>query len=59
MMNKRPVFYSNKPQRKNIPELSPRLAVKKQETFHHGVGIHAQASAQMKRRKLDTKSIRL
>jgi hypothetical protein len=29
-MNRRPVFYSSKPQRKNVADLSPRLGVKKQ-----------------------------
>ena len=57
-MNKRPVFYSNKPERKHIADLSPRLAVKKQQTLQYGA-MHAQASAQMKRRKPDIKAVRL
>lgn len=57
-MNRKPVFYSNKHGRKNIVELSPRLAVKRAELTSNGVVI-AQASAQMKRRKQDAKIIRL
>jgi hypothetical protein len=57
-MNRKPVFYSNKHERKNIADLSPRMAVKRPELIGQGVVI-AQASAQMKRRKQDPKIVRL
>lgn len=57
-MNRKPVFYSNKNERKNVADLSPRLAAKKPDSLHQG-GVIAQASAQMKRRKQDVKVTRL
>lgn len=49
-MQRRPVFYSNKPQRKHLADLSPRLSGKKHDNLPSSA-VLAQASAQMKRRK--------
>lgn len=57
-MNRKPVFYSNKPERKNIADLSPRMAAKKPEPLRQGAMV-GQASAHMKKRKPDAKIIRL
>lgn len=57
-MNRKPVFYSNKHERKNVVDLSPRLPAKKAEPIKQ-VGMAGQASAHMKRRKPDAKIVRL
>lgn len=57
-MHRKVVFYSNKHERKNIADLSPRLAAKRPELVHEGPVI-SQASAQMKRRKPEAKIARL
>lgn len=57
-MNRKPVFYSNKHESKNIADLSPRMAAKRPEPLRHGA-VYGQASAQMRRRKPDAKVARL
>lgn len=48
-MNRKHVFYSNKNDRKNVHELSPRFNAKRPDLKHQGV-ILGQSSAQMKKR---------
>lgn len=54
-MNRRAVFYSNKPNRKRVTDLSPRQAAKKQEVLNH-LGMHGEGSAQTKTRNMEAKA---
>lgn len=57
-MNRKPVFYSNKHERKNVIKLSPKMPAKRPEPIIRPQ-LKGQASAHMNRRKPDGKPMRL
>lgn len=57
-MNRKPVFYSNKHERKNVIKLSPKMPAKRPEAVSRQP-LKGQASAHMQRRKVDGRPLRL
>ena len=57
-MNRKPVFYSNKHERKNVIKISPKIPAKKPEPLPSQM-LKGQASAHMNRRKVNLNSRRL